>query len=648
VGEEKEDWEATGTAVVVSIRQAVEETRRRLRMAVALSAMARYLPLGVVFFTPAAITYRFEIITGTVLLCWGAGCLLGVLWFIAKRIERAPSSLSAALRLDRSHGLSGRLPAVLDFLGDFSESTRSGSGSSDSAGFASLLMREEKAFSDLSPAQAAPVSVPRSLSWSVAMCGLLAVLLTATLRTETPPTAKHAEAPENAAALWVSEDDAEILRRRSEQLKKELESEEGQNAASRFNEIVVKVVEGELNKKEAFRLAAELSADLSSAAEEADALKEGLSRRGSRLSERKITREIGDALKEGRLSDAEEAMRRLSERLQQGDEPLSSQELNELREALKEALKERETTEKASKEKAGSSRRSSLSKRAEELRKKKQSGKVSAQEQAELDQAERELKRLDRQKERQKSSAREALSELDRELARAAKELQKEQKKAGQFLDRARQQVSKARKKKLTDKEKKELLKQIRELKERLRRQNKDGKAKERLRKFQKRARGQGSEGKQGAPRPGKQGKSGQPGGGKMKLGPGGQPIPVPSEGSDGEGATPSGAGKTPGTAHDPDLLGQESRLENAGSEDKSAVAQDTGAGQSASETIVTAAEEGFSSSSYERLFQEYRTVAEEVMERETVPPGRKAHVRRYFELIRPREGSSSAEKEAP
>lgn len=129
-----------------------------------------------------------------------------------------------------------------------------------------------------------------------------------------------------------------------------------------------------------------------------------------------------------------------------------------------------------------------------------------------------------------------------------------------------------------------------------------------------------------------------------MRLGPGGEPVPMPGQGEgpgkaeagSQEGEQP-GVGKEAGHAHDPNLVGEASRLEGAKAQDAAAVAQDTGEGHSASETIRTAAEEGFSSTSYERLFREYRTAAEEVMEKESVPPGRKAHVRRYFELIRPR-----------
>ena len=40
----------------------------------------------------------------------------------------------------------------------------------------------------------------------------------------------------------------------------------------------------------------------------------------------------------------------------------------------------------------------------------------------------------------------------------------------------------------------------------------------------------------------------------------------------------------------------------------------------------------------YSRIYADYKNVAEEVIERESVPPGYRSHVRRYFQLIRPRE----------
>ena len=60
--------------------------------------------------------------------------------------------------------------------------------------------------------------------------------------------------------------------------------------------------------------------------------------------------------------------------------------------------------------------------------------------------------------------------------------------------------------------------------------------------------------------------------------------------------------------------------------------------GPSRSEVILGAAERGFVGRGYQRVHTDYSEHAEEVLERDEVPPGYRFYVRRYFQLIRPRE----------
>lgn len=72
--------------------------------------------------------------------------------------------------------------------------------------------------------------------------------------------------------------------------------------------------------------------------------------------------------------------------------------------------------------------------------------------------------------------------------------------------------------------------------------------------------------------------------------------------------------------------------------------AQDTrvdgrqGDGPTKSEVIKAASEKGFATTDYKDVFVDYEAVVEEVMDREEVPAGYRYYVKRYFELIRPRE----------
>ena len=60
--------------------------------------------------------------------------------------------------------------------------------------------------------------------------------------------------------------------------------------------------------------------------------------------------------------------------------------------------------------------------------------------------------------------------------------------------------------------------------------------------------------------------------------------------------------------------------------------------GPTRSEVIVGAAESGFVSTPYRKVYTDYRDHAEDVLEKEEIPGGYRYYVRRYFQLIRPRD----------
>ena len=71
---------------------------------------------------------------------------------------------------------------------------------------------------------------------------------------------------------------------------------------------------------------------------------------------------------------------------------------------------------------------------------------------------------------------------------------------------------------------------------------------------------------------------------------------------------------------------------------DVSAAGIDTGQGAASAEVIHGAAERGFVGKEYRDVYREYETVAEQSLEHDQIPPGYRFYVRRYFQLIRPRE----------
>jgi len=61
------------------------------------------------------------------------------------------------------------------------------------------------------------------------------------------------------------------------------------------------------------------------------------------------------------------------------------------------------------------------------------------------------------------------------------------------------------------------------------------------------------------------------------------------------------------------------------------------GKGPTVKQTFLEAARRGFARRNWRHVYSDYSAVAQEMMDKETLPAGRKAMVRRYFELIRPR-----------
>ncbi len=62
------------------------------------------------------------------------------------------------------------------------------------------------------------------------------------------------------------------------------------------------------------------------------------------------------------------------------------------------------------------------------------------------------------------------------------------------------------------------------------------------------------------------------------------------------------------------------------------------GEGATRSQVILGAADRGFASRGYRRVFTDYSGHAEEALEQDEIPQGYRFYVRRYFQLIRPRD----------
>jgi hypothetical protein len=91
------------------------------------------------------------------------------------------------------------------------------------------------------------------------------------------------------------------------------------------------------------------------------------------------------------------------------------------------------------------------------------------------------------------------------------------------------------------------------------------------------------------------------------------------------------------GTGHDDHIQGAATNTK-VGTEDTQIAGQDTGQGKTRSEVIQGAAQRGFASHGYTKVYREYHAVAEEALGKDEIPGGYRFYVRRYFQLIRPRD----------
>lgn len=610
-------------------------TALRARAARILSRSFLLLPLVLVY-AIGALTYVKVSHAGAHeqrLLLWGAllplALWLGDVVWVA--LKRQPENLGAVL-LDRVHGLDDRLTNALEFsrLPEKQQTPLMRLAVADAV----------KKIGKLSPRKAAPFTMPRELGIVLLLTGglvLVALLEVPVLKRLPPPPA----APK---PLVMTGDDIELFRDLAKELEEQSQDAEALAAVRRFNQLIEDVAQRRLDRKEVFRRLADLEKDLSRANDdEREATEEGLKGLAQELEKSDLSKPTAKALKEQRLADAEKALRELAEKLKNKKKPPTKAQLQRLRQALERASKASHT-----KSQGLLKEKQELEERRKRLldKKKKNGDKLGKRDQKELDKLERRLERLDREK-RQADRASQKMSELDRKLAEAARDLMKASGSSAEKLEASAEDMNRMARQKMSDKEKRELLKRLQEMRELMRQQGAGGqKRMQRLVKFGRRARG-GKEGSgQGKPGQGQ----GRPGAVLPVPGGGGQSIPMPGEGQapgmgqargssgDQPGSGGPGGGKQWGTGHDEAIKGDKTGLESARTKDVMAAGADTGEGEASSEVIYGAAQRGFVGRGYQKVYTDYRTVAERVMDQDEIPPGYRFYVRRYFQLIRPRE----------
>jgi hypothetical protein len=530
----------------------------------------------------------------------------------------------------------------------------------------------------LDPRGAVPVHRPRDTWACVATAFALALLGALEVRRHVPP-----QIAPMIEAVDVSPDDLDAVRDFLRDMEDRLQTEDAKNAMREFNQLVEDLAAQRLDRTEAFRkLQALENRLLEGRPADSKALEDALRAMGDELKKSDLTKPTGEALEQKSFAASEKALRDLAKRLRDKSNVPDKAQLDRMRQALSRAAEDAQKRQEA------------LDKRRDELKEsllkekqKRDGGAPRDEEQSLLKKKERELERLERES-AEAAEARRELERLDRELAQAAEDLMKDLGLSAEDLERGAEDINRMGEQEMSREEKEQLRQKLEELRETMRREGQGGgQQRVRLRKFQQAARGgsgkrgqsgqsgqggdkdqgQDGEGQQGEGQEGESGQAGQggdkgqggqrngQGGGKNGgetwiVGPGGEKILVLSSSrkSGGGGQQPGGGGQGEGkqgygSSHEGNVQGGATDMKGT-TEDTMVAGQDTGQGVKRSEVIEGAAERGFTGRGYEKVYREYHTVAEEALHKDDIPGGYRFYVRRYFQLIRPRD----AEDEAP
>jgi hypothetical protein len=633
------------------IRRLARRAERRIRLGRALRAAARALcaalvvavvdvalrKAGVIGERPARVAV---VVAGTFVFAAGV-----VAWAL-----RLPDR-AGARALDRFHDLHDRLASALAFA-DVPSAQRTPFmvAAIDDAVAAAPAVR---------PRAAVALRVPRELGAAAGLCAILVGVLLFHVHKSAPVVRARTIEP-----VEMSADDLEDVQDFLKQVEQTARTDETKATIEEFNRLVDDIANRRIDRTEAFHRMESLEEKLATGTQaDKKALEDQLDQIGDELKKADLTKPAGEALADHKLDRARAALQQLAKQVRAApDKPIDKAKLDEMREALKKAAA------------SADQRRGEIEQRRQELAdeilkmKEKAGDGGSDEERSLLEKKQRELERLDRDLDANREAGRQ-LDRLDRELEQAAEDLMKDLGLGAQDLDQGAEDINRMQQQEMSQQEKEELRQKLQELRDLVRQQGQGGKGQiARLKRFGHMARGQGgsrgsggsrgdSREEGGDPQDGQgqdqqgQGQDGQGGsqgagasGETWVLGPNGEKMLMLSKGQQGSseaeqagGRGEQGSGRKWGEGHDPKVQGGATNPK-MGTEDTQVQGTDTGQGGSRSQVIQGAAERGFASRAYKRVYGEYHQVAEESLAKDEIPGGYRFYVKRYFQLIRPRE----------
>lgn len=618
------------------LHRPLARVRRRLRLQAALEGGALAAVVASALMLVAVYLWRLHLYGARGLLAFGltaAGVVLAGV--VARAIARIPLD-RAALQIDQSHRLHDRVRSALAFAAE-----------PEPTPFMQAAVADAEAAADeIDVRHAAPLARPEALT----PAAILVVVTAIVALLHFPARSRFVAEPPRPPHLVVDRSllDPEVQATRAlEAAALQAGDVDAQKMAQELNQLLSQIDAEELTRKQAFDKLAELENKYLHADDgELEYLKDKLRKAGVELGKSKLLKETGQSLKDDDVEKARKELEKLAAEAEQIDAKFDKQQREEAAKALEEAAKQ---TAEDNKDKQRADEEKRL--RDEERQLKKQLAEKPNDEelQRKLQRNQRELQRLEREKQERAEQQRQ-LQRLQRELQKAAEQLRQKMspeawKQLAQQMRQMENEISK-----LSSQQRAQM--QIAEIKEVLRRagQSSSGDGKQGM--AQKSGKGQQQNGRGGKGGKGEQLREfDQRAGGKdpsvMLLGGDGKdsdqrlllPMPMGPGGNDkgghGDEHQP-GNGDGIGDEHDPNLMGDATRLSAQRHETR--VQGKEGAGPSRSQTILGSAEKGFASTGYKRVYGDYTAVVEEVMSKEKVPPGYRFYIKRYFQMIKPRE----------
>jgi hypothetical protein len=621
------------------IRQLANAVRLRLSLQRALQSLVVTATVCMVVLAIMVLLLKWGMIDELWVVASGwisAGALVCALTIASLR---RPSAVRAAMLLDEAGGFNDRLSNALAFS----------SNPSPTAMMQLAMSDAETVLSQAEPSRAAPWAFPEKTGRLLLASMALGLAAWVEVPPPLPPATETVveveevvDTPEKKEILLAV--DKERLIEEKNRLEEELKGTQDPQLKAwlaDLNELLRELAKGTLTPKEAFARMGKLRRAKEGwekkVGEGLKEIKNKLSKAAQKRHKRsqKDMKALRKALEESRLKAAAKALDSLADKLQRKamkrkDRQRLGKELKELANTLKSERNKR--IEKLKRD------RDRLKKK-----KKRKKDRFAKRDRDRLKKNKRELDRLRRQQQQQ-SEARRNLDRLQRSLSKAAQDMLRRMKKNAQSMSpedmrKAAEMLRRLSKQNKTQQRMKMAEAKLVDIKEMLRRggqKGKDGKGGKNGKMKRFLARAQGKDGKQGKGQKagGKEQKMamlkpGGKGGKSLLLGPAGK-TKMPGSGGMGKEK-----GEGMGEGHDPNVLGEKSKLNVRYKEDQ--VQGREGKGESKSRVVYSAATKGFSSRSYRRVHQDYSEVVEEKMERQEVPAGKRRYVRRYFDLIRPR-----------